>query len=199
MTRGPRPSAPCRRSYRLSTHRPLNCLVFVLPLLAFFHWGTAHYGTALLAPRDIGRLLRFFGATWIYLPPLLIVFVLLAQHLLRRDPWQIQPKTLAGMAGESIAWMVPLVIISHVTGRLLAQNAVADHPQTQDLLQLLLLAVGAGVYEEFIFRLVLIGACMLLLIDVFGLRKDVSTIGVVIAAAAVFSLYHFAGRGSAGW
>ena len=65
-----------RDSYTWQTHRPLNCLVFVLPLLLFFHIGTAHYGTSLLAPRDLGRLLRYCGATAAYLPALLILAVL---------------------------------------------------------------------------------------------------------------------------
>ena len=69
-------ASPQRETYRWQTHRPLNCLAFILPMLLVFQLAAALYGTSLLAPRDLGRLLKHFGATAAYLPPLFIVLVL---------------------------------------------------------------------------------------------------------------------------
>ena len=41
--------------------------------------------------------------------------------------WKVR-LTLAGMVAESIVWMAPLIVISHLTGKLLVQ-AAADHQE----------------------------------------------------------------------
>jgi hypothetical protein len=179
-------------SYAWQTQRPLNCLVFVLPLLMFFQVGTIYYGTSLLAPRDLGRLLGYFGATAGYLPAVLIVAVLLAQHLARRDKWQVKALVQAGMFGESILWMIPLIVLDHTTRGPLIQAAVAEAGPAANVLQQVLVAVGAGVYEEFIFRLGMICLAMLIFVDVFELPKEAVAIGAVVVAACLFSLYHVA-------
>jgi len=55
----------------------------------------------------------------------------------------------------------------------------------------LISGVGAGIYEEFIFRMVLISLSLVVFVDVFDLHKDTVAIVSVIAAAIAFSLYHF--------
>jgi len=187
-------SARRRDTYAHLTHRPLNCLAMILPLLVFFHVGTAYYGSRLLAPRDIDRVLRYFGATTAYLPAVLVVTVLLVQHVAHRDPWKVHPHALAGMVAESILWTVPIAAMNRVTGRLLAAAAASE---PAELLPQVLRAVGAGIYEEFLFRLVLISVAMLIFVDVFGLRKDVVAVCAAIGSAVLFSLYHFAGHPTA--
>jgi membrane protease YdiL (CAAX protease family) len=184
MTRSPSSQRPNRNSYAYLTHRPLNSLLFILPALVFFQVGTAVCGNSLLAPKDLGRLLRYFGATASYLPAMLIVAVLLIQHVVRRDRWCLEPFVLAGMLAESLGWVIPLIALSQVTGKALTQ-AAADGTMPQ-----VLLAVGAGVYEEFIFRLALVSLAMLLLVDVFELPRAAVGVGAVLVAAVLFSIYH---------
>jgi len=191
MAKTVRPSRP-PDTYRYHTQRPLNCLVLVLPLLVFFQLGTAYYGTQLLAPRDIGRLLSFFGATAAYLPALLVVGVLVFMHIAHRDPLRVQTRVLAGMVAESILWMIPLAVGAHLMGKLALQSTAAAE-MTNTMLQDALLAVGAGIYEEFIFRLVLISLTLCLLVDVFELKKDTATLIAVALSAVTFSAYHFSG------
>lgn len=178
-------------TYRDRTLRPLNCLLFVLPMLVFFQAGTAICGTTLLAPRDLHKLLRYFGATAAFLPALFVVAALLAQHLLRKDPWKAEPKVLSGMLGESVLWMVPLIVLSQLAGRLAAHQAVATAPAADGLLQQILLAFGAGIYEEFIFRLVFVSLVMILFVDVFELKREPVAVAAVVVGAVMFSLYHF--------
>jgi hypothetical protein len=183
---------PARRdTYRHQTLRPLNSLLFILPLLLFFHVAAAFYGTDLLALRDVAKVLRFFGATVAYLPALAILVVLFVQHLARRDRFHVHGATLAGMLVESIAWTLPLVALVHVMGRLTAGALAAARHAPQPLLQQLVVAVGAALYEEFIFRLVLIGLLLLLFVDVFDLHRQAATVFVVVFSAVCFSLYHF--------
>jgi hypothetical protein len=183
---------PLPNTYRYATHHPMNCLLFILPLLVFFQVGTAYYGTGLLAPQDLGRILKYFGATAPYLPAMLIVVVLLLQHISQRQSWHAEPKVFLGMFAESIIWMLPLVGLSFLSSRYPAW-AVKLSPQNEQFLQQILVGVGAGIYEEFLFRLVFITLVMLLLVDVFGLKKEPVAIAGVLAGAVLFSLYHFSG------
>ena len=172
--------------YSAQTLSPLNCLAFVLPLLVFFHIGAAVYGSTLLAPRYVYGVLKFFGATSWYLPGLLIVTVLLIQHAAGGWPWKVHGLALAGMAGESVLWTLPLVALSYLTGHF-TLNAAAGGNGLVPVLD----AVGAGVYEEFTFRLVLLSLAMLIFVDVAGLKKDVVVIFFIFAGAIAFSLCHF--------
>ncbi len=61
MARKYKPAHPVRKPYAELTHRPMNCLAFILPGLVFFQIGTAWYGTELLAPMHLNRLLGLFG------------------------------------------------------------------------------------------------------------------------------------------
>ena len=97
-------------SYSQLTHRPLNCLLLIAPLLLAHQIGTAYYGTALMATRDLGRVLSYFGATGRILRALLIVAALGAHHVIRRDPFQLRLGVLSAMTAESILWAVPLAV-----------------------------------------------------------------------------------------
>lgn len=189
MTR--RERLPIRRNdtYARQTLRPIHSLLFILPMLAFFHVGAAVYGSDLLAPRDIDRLLGYFNATLPFLPAVVILAVLLAQHALQGDRWRISVRVLGGMLGESAVYILPLIAMGHVTGRLWTHQAGAGSP-TAETARRLCVAVGAGVYEEFVFRLVLIGLLLLVFVDVFELKRDAVIVVSVILAALAFSAYH---------
>jgi membrane protease YdiL (CAAX protease family) len=64
------------------------------------------------------------------------------------------------------------------------------HTATTDLLADIVTAIGAGIYEELIFRLILICLLMLLFQDVLGLSHNNSIILSVLVSAALFSAYH---------
>jgi len=177
-------------TYFDQTQRPWNSLLFVLPLLLTFHIGALFVGTRLMAPRDITSLLRYFGAeTWWFLPGLAVVAVLLGQHWSQRRRAELRGQVLAGMLVESLLEMLPLIVISHVTARVMAQLAAAA-PGAGGGFQHVLVALGAGIYEEFIFRLVFLSIMLLLLVDVFGLNQRACTVMLVVLGATLFSLYH---------
>ncbi len=184
-------SSSRRDTYRWRTHRPLNCLVFILPMLAFFQVGMFYHGTALAAPQDLGRILKFFGATATYLPSVLIVAALALQHVLHRDRLELRPRVLAGMAVESILWAVPLVVLLQFAGQVAALAASEAGGNGWTVWEKLHLAIGAGIYEEFLFRLMFISLTLLLFVDVFALPKDIVVGVAVVLGAAAFGLYHF--------
>jgi hypothetical protein len=113
--------------------------------------------------------------------------VLLAQHFLERCKWTFQPAVMLGMLAESFAWVLPMLALSHFTSQPMAATAPAAPSQ---FVRQALQGLGAGIYEEFLFRLVLAGMILFILADLLEFRRDVSAIVAIFAQAALFSLYH---------
>jgi len=174
--------------YRRRTQRPLNSLLWLLPMLAVFHLGNLWWRTNLLAEKDIQRALSYVGVTASWLPAVALVALLFIQHLVRRDPWEFQAGTLLGMVAESLVGIVPLVALGVLTDRMWPHQAGADAFTPA---QRIVSGVGAAVYEEFVFRMLFIGFVLLVFTDLLDLDKHVVGTVAVLVSAAVFSLYHF--------
>lgn len=179
-------------------------LVFLLPLILAYE-----LGLAALLQSDQGvlsnvahvTLLWFFSAlgvpalSGLYLGGVAIVVVLLTWHLLLRDRWSINTTTLLGMAAESFMLTLPLIVI----GMLITQNAIsmvalAASPEAQfetlDIWSQLAISIGAGLYEELMFRMLLIAIIHTLLVDFGGMSNRWGSIIAVVISAAAFTWYH---------
>ena len=94
---------------------------------------------------------RFFhacGASGRYLPALAVVAILLSWHIARRDSWKLNFHLLPLMAIESVIWALPLVGIY-----LLCAPGSPHYLAVGEWKLMATLYLGAGVYEELIFRL----------------------------------------------
>ena len=67
-------------------------------------------------------------------------------------------------------------------------------PIGKAILQQVILAVGAGIYEEFLFRVLLISGLSSIIGFVFLWEENGSNIAALIIAAAIFSGFHFMGE-----
>lgn len=65
-----------------------------------------------------------------------------------------------------------------------------EQPPTKSLLADIVTSIGAGIYEELVFRLILICAFMILFQDVFRFGYKNSIISAVLISAALFSAHH---------
>lgn len=183
---------------------PLQGLYFLLPLLVFYE-----LGTWMLAPEEGERLapilaesilaifFRGLGVTGVYLPALIVVAVLLCMHLVRRDPWSPEPKLYGVMWVETFAWALPLFIFSIVLvrelGSLQATTDALTASATTDASwkQYMVFSVGAGIYEELLFRLIGIALLHMLLVDVLALPEKPSGFATIVLSALAFAIYHF--------
>lgn len=181
---------------------PLASLVLLLPLIVLYEIGTQQFATDPHAHTEL-RIVAFklmqdffwlFGASGRYLPAMAIVCILLAWHIARSDPWQVKPATLAGMAIEGTAWSLPLLIFGT-----LALRYLANAPMHNDWRSLVVLSVGAGLYEELVFRLIAFTVLSLLLIDIFRMQKLPAFLAMVVITSLSFSLYHYLGSESFEW
>lgn len=196
------------RRYAWLSQRPLHVLVFLLPLIVAYEVGSvlwlydAEQGVfeTIRAHEQLMRVLGAFGSSAVFLPGILLVVVLLAWHLLSRDPWRVRPGVLGGMLLESALWALPLLVLGQMVQRisgepLSANAAVAVAPdgrilEQAPMLAKLTLAVGAGVYEELLFRLFGIAALHFVLVDLLRMKDRPGTVVAVVLSAVAFALYH---------
>jgi hypothetical protein len=195
------PSARLLLDYYKDSQRPLSSLLFLLPLIILYELGTWLYAsdpfhgteTRIIAFNLMRDFFQFFGATGKYLPALAVVGILLAWHIAHRDSWTVDLPILAGMAIESALLAVPIIFLSALPTHRLPLFASANWRS------LLVLSVGAGIYEELVFRLIALTLLNLLLIDVLKVRKSAAALLIVLIPALLFSLYHYLGSDTFTW
>jgi membrane protease YdiL (CAAX protease family) len=181
-----------RDSYFSRSEMPLHSLAFLLPLMILFEIGTRFYPSDPIAFRLLQVFFRQLGATGRYLPALMLMGILLSWHIARKDPWKVRLETLWGMAGESLALSLPLLALGLSVARWhihvpLSTQSGAWRDDT-------ILSLGAGVYEELVFRLILMTGLMMLFADVVRLKRGWASLLMVAISAVLFSLYHYLGH-----
>lgn len=176
---------PERLRYGKETHRPLNQLLVIVPLLVAFQIGAMRWGNSLLVPQVLRYVFLQMAVTGPFLSAGLVVAVLIGQHLTRKDSWYVSGWVAAGMVVESAVWSLPLLGLSWIT-RDMSPAAIRE-----EVLRGAVEAIGAGVYEEFVFRLVLLSVLMLIFVDLLHLKKETFGVAAVILAGLAFAAFHF--------
>lgn len=194
---------PGSKSYWSLSTRPLHVLAFLSPLILFYEFGTARFLTRAGVVETIGAqsmlygFFAAFGAWSTFLPGVALAAVLLVWHLLIGDRWRLKLSVLGGMLVESAVLTLPLLVMGlFILGDRSARPAMGGaEVQVTQLQQLpivakLTLAIGAGIYEELLFRLILITALHFLLVDLFKLPDWSGSVVATVVSAVAFALYH---------
>ncbi len=195
------------RDYWLRARRPLSSIVFLLPLLVIYEAGLQLVGAtdpdAVRNGADYWMRggLAMFGLSNSLLLPLILVFGLFSWHVFRGDPWRVRTDTMVGMFAESVLFAGCLFAIGQVHNAMFAslpeikELAVAASPSVAiptPLGSRVVSFIGAGVYEEVLFRLCLLpcvyGGCRL-----FGISPRASAITSAAATGLVFAAAHHIG------
>jgi len=192
-------------SYFQRSKWPLQALAFVVPFLLFYEAGVAYFGpsTQILARSILLRLLQQFGDVGPYVAGLTVVAVLIGWHMARRDPLRLDWRLYLGMGAESIALAVPLLMFAMLWGRQAAATGLAALAQggggEPSFMAYMVTSIGAGIYEELVFRLFMIALLHTVFVDVIGLRRLHGAALAVVGAAALFAAYHFGARNPFTW
>jgi len=178
-------------SYFNRAQLPLYSLIFILPILVLFEVCTALHPSDPIAFRLMQVGFEKLGADGRFLPALALVGILLTWHIARKDPWQVKFNTLWKMALESWALSLPLLLLAIAVARWNMHLPLATHYAgwRSDAV----LSLGAGIYEETVFRLMLMTLLMVLLADIASLPAVWANLLMVLCSAVLFSLYHYLG------
>jgi hypothetical protein len=188
------PPAKIPKGYLERSELPLASLAFLLPLMVFYELGTRYLASQAGVEHRIiafSLLQQFFslvGATGRHLPALSVVGILLTWHIARNDPWRLHLPTLGGMALESILLGIPLIAVGLVLARFLPLSG------SQFVTPGWISSVGAGIYEELVFRLVGFTVLNLVLKDLLGYSQRTTMLLMVFISAILFSAYHYLGN-----
>ena len=187
--------------YLRATRHPWPCFLFLLPLLATYEFGVFSLGGG------HPELLRNGADSWLrhglaraglpqhYWAPALLLAVLLVWNVSRRydRPGDLLG-VLSGMSIESVAFALGLWGVSRALGPLVDYFGLELNtgPTGNPALGQVVTFVGAGIYEEMLFRLLLFSGLMALL-------KRTSTAPALavsvagLASAMFFSAAHHLG------
>lgn len=183
-------------NYFKRSEKPLASLVFVLPLVIIHEVGWRFVGARLLAFSLIHQFLSFLGAPGLLLPALLLIGILLGWHIASHDKWTVHVDTILGMYLESFLLALPLLALAGAIARWQIGPLLAGGGAEMDRL---VIAMGAGIYEELIFRLIGFTLLNLILVDLLGISKTRSTLLMVVTSGVAFSFYHYLGSEQFSW
>lgn len=199
--------------YPALSQRPLYILAFLVPLIIVYEYGSSTFladpahGT-LETIRAHSFLLGFFQEFRVvgrFLPALALATVLLIWHVFADQPWRVKPAVVGAMYVESALWTIPLLLL------ILLFNLMVGHPapppgdtgppaaaavdvvgtlQSRPWTSRATIALGAGLYEELVFRMIGMAALHLVLVDLFRLKEQTGRVAAVLISAAAFALYH---------
>ena len=189
------PLARLAAAYWVESRRPLASLVFIAPLLVAYEAGVLLLGPEAVrngADAWLRELLRMLGFGQYFLLPALTVCILLGWHYTTRQPWRLSRGLLFRMAGECILLALCLWLILQLQGILLQ---IASWTILTPLLETVRKAVsylGAGIYEELLFRLILLSLVVWGL-RALGVKPRSSLVVAVLLTSFLFAAAHYVG------
>jgi membrane protease YdiL (CAAX protease family) len=180
--------------YLRATRHPWPCLLFLLPLLAAYEAGVYYLGGGQPevlrngADNWLRQGLALAGLRQHFWTPALLLALLVVWNYLR---WHDRPGdpvgVLSGMSIESVGFALGLWGISRTLGPLVdyfgLELSVAAN--TNPALGQVVTFVGAGIYEEMLFRLLLFSGLMLVL------RRSSAGTALAVTVAALASALFF--------
>ncbi len=164
--------------------RPLDALVFLLPLLAFYEVASLTYPDRVIAFDLMRRFFELFGEVGMLAPGLAVVIILLTTHVASREAWTVHWRRVGWMYLEAAFLAVPLFALNMATS--LASGGTTEPP----LVGQLALGVGAGIYEELVFRLMLISIFVMIGVDFFRLDRTRVAFAAVLLSSLAFAAHH---------
>ncbi|MFK7760322.1 MAG: CPBP family glutamic-type intramembrane protease [Phycisphaerales bacterium] len=188
-----------RDSYFALSMRPLHMLAFLLPVILLYELGSfGLFGPvqdSLEAHQMLIRFFDLFGAAGLHLPAIALIMMLVIQHVLSKDPFGLSFKVWIKMIAESAFLTGPLIVMVMIlkpigSGELVIQSTDLVSTQSPSQLSQVMLALGAGLYEEMLFRLVLITMIHFVVSDVLGFSETVGYFIGLFVSAAAFAWHH---------
>ena len=183
-------------SYFLQTRSSFYSFLFTIPLFFIYEVGILFLSKDdILVVRNgadflMRSILESFGIFGLYgLGAIFLIGFIITYIYFFNDKSNksIRPDYLFIMIFESVCWALILYFL------LSKFMLVLMNPIGKTITQQVTLAVGAGIYEEFLFRVMLISGLTGIIGFVFLWSEKVRKAAALIIAAGIFSAFHFVG------
>ncbi|MBI1827350.1 MAG: CPBP family intramembrane metalloprotease [Planctomycetes bacterium] len=165
--------------------RPLDQLAFLSPLILFYEIVFAARSDRVIAFDLLRGFFGLFGYFGMWAPGLAIVIILLTTHIVSGKPWEVRWRCVLLMYLESPLLAIPLLALNF-----LAPLAAVSRGTSWHMLGEVAQGVGAGIYEELVFRLVLVSLIMIIGSDLLRMDRRAMGILAVILSSIIFAAHH---------
>ncbi len=195
------------QTYWQASRAPRYSLLFALPLLIFYQVlaalappGPGGMGVRNGADVILESVFIWLAGPWgprLFMICLIGVGAWLIAKDVRANRASLTPSVLGGMLLESVCLSLVFgVVVGGLTAALLGTPPPpmaigAAPPLTRSTM--LMLSIGAGIYEELLFRVVLVGSLAWGAAKLLGWRPLVAGIAATILGALIFSAFHYIG------
>jgi hypothetical protein len=195
------------RPYWQASRAPRYSLLFALPLLIFYQVlaalappGPGGMGVRNGADVILESVFVWLAGAWgprLFMLCLIGVGAWLIAKDVRRNRGSFTPLMLGGMLLEAVCLSLVFgVVVGGLTAALLGTSPppmAIGHMQTLSRSTMLMLSIGAGIYEELLFRVVLVGLLAWGASKLLGWRPLVAGIAATVLGALIFSAFHYIG------
>lgn len=185
-------------SYFFHSKSLANSFLFILPLLILYEFGIAFQGSNIKNVADVivkTPLILFGKNSSLIFNLLVIVFLVVSLFSIERK-YQLNILLFIPMFIESVIYALFIGLILGFIVYRISFSFVLSIPLSLNLSNLwmqLTLSIGAGVYEEIVFRLILISLFCYIFAVFFKIHKPTSTIISILLAAFIFTMMHYVG------
>jgi len=180
-------------------------LVFIAPLLVVYELGVVVLGPESVrngADAWLRELLEWVGFGQYFLLPVATVGILLSWHYTTREPWRLSSGIVWGMLVECVFLAFCLRVFLQFQGAVFDAFGGLAGPSTEQVVMAIDASgavrktvgfLGAGVYEELLFRLMLLPVVAWALRRV-GTARSASIILAVLFTSLMFAAAHYIGQ-----
>ena len=187
-------------TYWVESRQPLASLVFIAPLLVTYELGVLLPDQAAIrngADAWLRQFLSIIGFGQYFLLPILTVCILLAWHHTTRQPWRVSGKLLWRMAGECLLLTVVLRLLLQLQGLVMQTVAgpidMSLKEHIESMFGKVVSYLGAGIYEELMFRLILLSLVFWVLKQL-KVNSMTSLVSAVMLNSLLFAAAHHVGQ-----
>jgi hypothetical protein len=187
------------KAYLEETRRPIYSAVLVLPFVVTYQLGVWILKSQTINGGDflIRSLLSRLSVNTAFASVLVLLVCFIVWQVRTKASWKVEPEKLGLMLFESI---LLAEVLFHLNGwfsmhlpreraLLGAMPSGAGHGGFVDFV----LYCGAGIYEELVFRVLLLSLLMLVCTKLMQMEKVQAAVWSVIVGALLFSLFHYIG------
>jgi hypothetical protein len=202
-------------SYLERTSRPVYAVLFLLPFIIIYEIGTFAINTDILNHSQI-RVVAFvwlqrwldslgFAGRFAWVAPgLAVIIILLSQQITSGKKWKVWLSDFFPMIIECILMAIPLIVLTLFLNSIGSADNTGIQNSSVQIISLasstlagghnlwtnIVTGIGAGIYEELVFRLILICLLMMLFQDAFKLNHTSAIMLAVFISAGLFSAHH---------